>query len=212
MQIVDRFLPEFDLAVVEHVVVEAGTDETFAAIARAELAGDRILRVIGSAREWSEHVAAAQLGIDLPAAPKTLGDLLGTDYGWVELADEPGGARVLGLVARPDPFRLSIEHVTAGGFASFAEPGFARLVAAFTVEPEPAGRTLLGLELRAQATDEETRGYLRSAGFVGRPGAGTVARRALALVKHEAETSHSQDTQQCDADGDHGHAGDLDAG
>jgi hypothetical protein len=116
---------------------------------------------------------------------------------------------VFGLVARLDPFRLSLEHITADGFASFSKPGYSRVVAAFTVEPRQEGGTLLGLELRAQATDEETRRNLRGARFVAKPGAQTVARRVLALVKREAEGSGTKGAENGDADGDHDHAGDL---
>ena len=188
-QAADRFLAEFDLGIAEHVVVDAGAAATFDAIRRADLSGDKVLGALGNARQWSEHVAAGRLGIELPATPRTLGDLLGPGFGWTALAEEPGTLLAFGLVGRPDPFSLHLEHLTAEAFASFAEPGFARAVAVFTLRPQGDGRTLLGLDLRARGTDDEMRSHLRGMGFLAKPAARMVARRALALVEHALEPS-----------------------
>jgi hypothetical protein len=181
----EPFLSDSDESVVEHTVVDAGAERTYAAIGRAEISGDRLLGLLGGLTDLAERLAGASI------RPKTVDELLGPELGFVSLADEPGTAWVVGLAARYSPFDRGVERLAPEQFASFAEPGHLKAVVAFSVHPQDGGRTLLSCDVRVRATDEDTRSTLRTTWFVAGAGLRMLARRLLELIKAEAERSSS---------------------
>jgi hypothetical protein len=181
----DSFLPDADESAAEHTVVDAGVERTYAAIGRAEISGDRLLGLLGGLTDLADRMAGASV------QPKTLGELLGPELGFVSLADEPGAARVVGLAARYSPFDRGVERLAPGQFSSFAEPGHLKTVVAFSLHPQDGGRTLLSCKARVRATDEDTRSTLHATWFVVGAGLRMLARRLLELIKAEAERSSS---------------------
>jgi len=182
---IEQYLPEADGSVVEHTVVDADAERTYTAIGRTEISGDRLLGLLGGLTDLADRVAGASV------QSRTLDELLGPELGFVPLADEPGTARVVGLAARYSPFDRGVERLTPEQFAGFGEPGHLKAVIAFSVHPQDGGRTLLSLDARVRATDEDTRSTLRTTWFVVGAGLRMLARRLLELIKAEAERSSS---------------------
>ena len=201
----DRFLAEPDESVAEHVLVAAALDETAAALRRAPVSGDRLLGALGALTDLDERIAGSAV------RPKTLGELLGPALGFVVLADEPGGALVSGLALRYSAFERHVERLEAEAFADFAEPGYVKVLVAFSPNGQAGGATLLSGEVRLRATDEDTRSTLRTTWFAVGPGLRLLVRRLLDLAKAEAEGSGPQPGEGGDTAGDHGDAGDLHA-
>jgi hypothetical protein len=180
----DRFLPDADESVAEHVLVAALPAETAAAVRRTELSGDRLLGFLGGLTDLPDRMAGAAVG-----GARTLGELLGPPLGFVVLADEPGGDLVSGVAARYSPFERHVEQVPPGEFPGFAEPGYVKALVAFSTEPQADGRTLLTAAVRVRATDDDTRSALRASWFLVAPALGLLLRRLLGLVGDEAEGS-----------------------
>jgi len=173
----DRFLPEADETVTEHVVVAADAARTYESIGRADVSGDRVLGLGG----LPSRIAG------LEPTSRTLDDLLAAGVGPVELEAEPGVRRVIGVAGRYSAFDRGVERLEPGRFAAFADPGCLKAVVIFSLEPQPDGRTLLGCEIRIRATDEDTRSTLRTMWFAVGSGLRLLARRALERIKATAE-------------------------
>ena len=76
--------------------------------------------------------------------------------GLATLADEPGGILLGGVLS---PWRVRGGHrpiASAGELRAFAEPGWVRVAAAFTVTPEGGG-SRVATETRIAATDDTAR-------------------------------------------------------
>jgi hypothetical protein len=201
----DRFLAEPDDSVAEHVLVAASPDETAAALRRAHVSGDRVLGTLGALTDLDERIAGSAV------RPKTLGELLGPAVGFTVLADGPDGALVSGLALRYSAFERHVERLEADAFEGFDEPGYVKVLVAFSPTSQAGGATLLTGEVRVSATDDDTRSTLRTTWFAVGPGLRLLARRLLDLAKAEAEGSGPQPGERGDAAGDHRDAGDLDA-
>jgi hypothetical protein len=181
----DGHLLEADESVSEHTVVGADAERTYAAIARADVSGDRLLGLLGGLTDLAERLAGSAV------PPRTLGELLGPELGFVPLADEPGKARVVGLALRYSAFDRGVERLPSEQFAAFDAPGHVKATVAFTLHPQDGGRTLLSCDVRARATDEDTRSTLHTTWFVVGAGLRMLTRRLLELVKAEAERGSS---------------------
>ena len=94
MAATERFLPDPDLTVTELALVEADPARTYAAIDDADVSVDRLLGVLGGLTDLDKRLAGSTV------RPKKLGKLLGSELGFVPLADEPGSLRAVGLAAR----------------------------------------------------------------------------------------------------------------
>ncbi len=202
----DGFLPDPDEAVAEHTVVDADPSQTYAAIGRADVSGDRVLALLGGLTDLADRLAGAAV------KPRTIDELLGPELGFVPLADEAGAARVVGLALRYGAFDRGVERLAPGQFAAFDEPGHVRAIVAFSLHAEDGGRTLLTCEVRVRATDEDTRSTLGTTWFAVGAALRLLARRLLELVKAEAESgSGAESAEHGHADGDQHEAGDLGA-
>ena len=168
--LVDELLPVFDVSDELAVVVEAGTEKTWAALTSADLieVGRRrpLVGTLGALRALPEIVAHLLHGETPPAAPArlTLRDttkLPSDGGGWILLGECPGQELALGLVGKF--WRPLIQHadVEADEFTAFAEPGWAKTVYALGVTALDDDRTLLRAVMRTAATDERARRWFR---------------------------------------------------
>ncbi|MEV5410197.1 hypothetical protein AB0K60_15350 [Thermopolyspora sp. NPDC052614] len=188
--LIDSFMGQYDFSRLEHIVVEAPTDATYRAARELDLmsVGGPLVKALMWARELP-HRLPGRLG-RRPAPPRperaTLDDLdSGTD--WVLLGERPGSEVVFGVVGtfwRPD---IVWRRVEAADFASFAEPGWGKIAANFSVRPYGAGRTLLVYEARTRLTDPRSRTRFRWYWAAVSPFVGAVLRAALRSIKRDAE-------------------------
>jgi len=98
---------------------------------------------------------------------------------------------VLGAVAkfwRPHPVSGPRSTTTPEGFATFAEPGWAKAALSFQLSPLPGGQTLLAAETRVLATDTAARRAFAAYWLLIRAGgAGFIRLEMLRAVAHRAE-------------------------
>ena len=106
--------------------------------------------------------------------------------GLARLADEPYGLLLGGVMS---PWRVRGGHRTiasAEGFRAYAEPGWVRVAAAFTVVPEDGG-CRVATETRIAATDDAARRrFGRYWRLVG-PFSSITRREMLAAIRRRAE-------------------------
>ena len=163
----DADLPRFDFDDAYAIRVDAPAESAWAALWREDFLRLRIVRTLFWLREFPERALRRWRGQEATPAQVTLGDLLRT-RSFVVLDDEPGRAVILGAVGKPWKRDYGGHPVDASDFASFDEPGFAKIAWSFAVEPLSADRSLLTLEWRTRLTDAAAlrafRRYWRLAG------------------------------------------------
>lgn len=185
----DGVLPTYDARIVCETAVDAPPALTYAAIWETNLL-DPIVRALFGVRELPARWAARRRGSGGVAAPRsiTVADFfLRPSTGMTLVAERPGEELVIGSVGRFWERDYGHVEVSASDFASFAEPGQAKLAMGFEVRALAGSRTALRYEARTATTDEEARRRFGRYWRVIRPGVWLVMRRALTLIRREAE-------------------------
>jgi hypothetical protein len=180
--LIDRYLPDFDVHERHHTLVDAPPDETYAAVRRLDLSKSRTVRRLLAARGIPGTVRARRRS---RAKTLTIDDL--ARGGFVILEEEPGTEIVLGVVGRfwaPQPATRRIEPAE---FAAYDEPGVAKAAWNFRVEPISDERSVVITETRVRCTDVEGRRKFVLYWAVMGPFSAVIRRRALALIKQDAE-------------------------
>jgi hypothetical protein len=183
----DRFLPRYDVTQVQHVLIEATPVATYAHLRNADLMDDALIRILVRLMAMPEQavrrVRRLPTRVSAPAHA-TFDDMLGTNA-WILLAEEPGRELVLGLLW---PFTQAVPQIPSvqpEDWATFAEPGYAKVAWSLSVWPFGAGRTLLISEARTAATDPRTAARFRLLWRGLAPFAALLKRRLLHLVQAE---------------------------
>jgi hypothetical protein len=180
-ELLDRFMPRFDVAECHNIVVAAPADLTFAASMDMDLEDSAIVRAIFKGREI---ILGADAGPDAPvrglvAVTKALG--------WGVLAERPGRELVMGAVTQPWKANVTFRSLPPSEFATFDRPGFVKIAWTLRADPVDSNRSVARTETRAIATDAEARRKFRW--YWARFSAGIVLIRhmSMRLVKAEAE-------------------------
>lgn len=108
--------------------------------------------------------------------------------GFVALAEEPGREYVAGAVGRFWSLAGSAPVALAGreGFLAFSEPGYAKVVFNFAVEPLAPGSLVL-TETRVTTTSEQARRSFARYWQLILPGSALIRRSWLAAIRRRAE-------------------------
>jgi hypothetical protein len=204
-ELVDDFLPVYDVSDAVAVVVEANPERTWDALMAADLidVGRRrpLVGALGALRGLPEVVSQVLHGEGFPSTPKRLtlrdtADIPAGEGGWVLLGERPGREIALGLVGRF--WRPVIPYVSVDpeGFRQFAEPGYAKTVYALGVRPLDANRTMLSAVMRTATTDEHARRWFRRYWTLGvGPGAHVLVNALLDVVREDVEQAAADPTR-----------------
>lgn len=117
----------------------------------------------------------------------TFGEMLDSGPGFTTLAEQPGREFVVGAIGRFWRKDYGGRAFEPDDFVSFDEAGYAKLAVGFSVTPIDEHRCRLRYEARTATTDAVARRRFRSYWRVIRPGVAMIMRRALALIRKEAE-------------------------
>jgi hypothetical protein len=180
--LLDRFIPEYDVAERHHVRVKAPAAVTLASAAQVSLAQSAIVRAIFRTRELvmgSQTTRSTAAPQGLLAQVKSLG--------WGVLAETPGREIVMGAVTRPWEADVVFRALAPDEFASFAEPEYVKIV--WTLRADPAGpaESVFRTETRVIATDAAARSRFRRYWAFVSPGIRLIRWLILGPVKAEAE-------------------------
>jgi len=154
-ELLDRFIPVYDVVERHHVLVNAPADVVLRAACAQRLSRLPLVRTIFKIRELilrSERDATV-------GSPGLLEQT--TSLGWVVLAEIPGREVVVGAVARPWEANVTFRGIPPQSFAAFDEPGYVKIVWTLRTTPAGAGRSVFRTETRAVATDADARARFR---------------------------------------------------
>ena len=196
--LIDRALPRFDLTRVEHVVVEADPETTYAAVRRMDFM--KVHSPLMDAAMWvrgvPDKVARATGRRSEP--PQELPSLTfdgmlvgeGALPGWMSLGEDPPREIAFGAIGKFWQLDISwLEPMPAmpEEFAAFEEPGWGKIGANLSVRPYGDGRSLLSYEARTAMTDAASRTKFARYWTIVSPFVGVIMRAALRSVKADAE-------------------------
>lgn len=192
--LIDRYLPSFDVTRIEHTVVNADIATTWRALRELDLTTVHtpLLDAAMAVRTLPGRVAAwTGRRRSVPPPPPELrlsGDSPGLE-GWLFLGEVPEQEIVLGAVGRfwqSDIAWFDVSEMTPDEFRVFAEPGWGRIAAGFSLRPYGETRTLASYEARTATADPESARRFRRYWTLVHPFVGHIMRAALAAVARDA--------------------------
>ena len=194
----DDFLPVYDVSDSVACVVHADLDTTWDALMNVDLmdVGHRrlLVGILGGLRVVPDIVNHLLHGRMPPAPPQHLrlhdtAALPPKDGGWILLGERPHDEIALGLVGRFWRPVIQFAEVTADGFRSFYEPGYAKTIYSLSVRPIDESHTLLTGAMRTATTDERARRWFRRYWTLGvGSGAHVLVNGVLDVTREMAET------------------------
>ncbi len=179
-ELLDEFMPTYDVVDRHHTHVEAPAAVTFAAACEIELQASPLVRAIFKGRELL-------LGGQPDSAERPRGLVALTEsLGWGVLAEIPEREVVIGAVTQPWEANVVFRHVAPQEFSEFHEPGYVKI--AWTLRADPAGdqHSVFRTETRAIATDLDARIRFRRYWSFMSPGIILIRRSMLTSLRQEA--------------------------
>ena len=184
-ELLDTFMPEYEVVERHHVKVAAPSAVTFAAAREQDLLGLPLVRLIFKAREF---VLGAR-----PGDRRRPRDLLRAvqELGWGVLAERQDREIVMGAVTRPWEPDVTFHAIPPPDFALFSEPGFVKIAWTLRADPINDCTSVFLTETRAIATDESARVRFRRYWAFASPGIWLIRRLSLGPLKRDAERRFS---------------------
>ncbi len=179
--LLDRYMPNYEVALRHATVVHAPPSLTFAAIRLTDFERSPVVRALFGLRDlgmWTRHDEDA---------PESLPFEQLTTIGWGVLAIDPGREIVLGTVTKPWQSTVRFRPLDAQEFATFADPGYAKIALAIRVDEVSSEHSEARTETRVQTTDPVSRARFRRYWALLSPGMIIIRRLLLQQVKAEAE-------------------------
>jgi hypothetical protein len=179
--LLDRFMPVYEVAERHETPVRAPASVTYAAARALDLDESPLIRGIFAGR-------SLLMGSTAPAKAKQESFLEEVRrLGWGILAEEQGRELVMGAITEPWEADVKFTSVPPTDFASFDEPGYAKIVWTLAVEPLGVDRSVFRTETRVATTDPASRARFRRYWAIFSPGILLIRRETLRLVKRAAE-------------------------
>jgi hypothetical protein len=146
-ELLDRFMPVYEVVERHHVRVAAPAALTLAAAREQDLFQLPLVRPIFKAREVILRTTPDD-------RPRPRGLLAATQaLGWGILADIPDREIVVGAVTKPWEPNVTFRALPPDDFAAFSEPGFVKIAWTLRADPVDGGASIFRTETRAVATD-----------------------------------------------------------
>ena len=182
--LLDRFMPAYEVSERHAIDVAASAPETFAAARAMDVYRAPLARAIFAARS----VPARLRGASVRREPRSLVDETQA-IGWRILAEVPGRALVMGAYTQPWKAKVEFHGLPAAEFAAFSVPGYAKIV--WTLEAESLGptRSRFVTRTRVHTTDMSAHKRFRRYWALMSPGILLIRRSSLGIVKRVAERS-----------------------
>lgn len=180
-ELLDRFLPAYDVVERHHIRVGAPAAVTLRAAREQDLLRLPLVRTIFRTRELVLRSTPDD-------RPQPRGVLAATRaLGWGVLAEVPGREIVVGAVTRPWEADVTFRALPPDDFASFSEPGFVKIAWTLRADPVDEQTSMFRTETRAVATDAVARARFRRYWAFVSPGIGLIRLLSLKPLKRDAE-------------------------
>ena len=180
-ELLDRFMPVYDVVERQHIAVDAPAAVTLDVARTLALDAIPLARAIFRAREFI--LDGQPRRTDLPAG---LVDQM-RSLGWGVLADDAGAEIVMGAVTRPWEPNPTFRSMDPSQFSEVMTPGAVKIAWTLRADPVAAGASVFRTETRALATDDNARNRFRTYWAFLSPGICLIRRATLGPIKHTAE-------------------------
>jgi hypothetical protein len=179
-ELLDRFMPGYDVVERHHIRVAAPAAATLAAAQDMILLDLPVVRAVFKGR-------ALILGAAPDQRPRRglLAD--SQSLGWVVLAETPGQEIVVGAVTKPWEANVTFRSLPGEAFKAFCEPDFVKIVWNLRADAISSTTSVFRTETRALATDASARTKFRRYWSFLSPGIFLIRRMMLGPLKAEAE-------------------------
>jgi hypothetical protein len=185
--VLDSVMPSYDVAITEHVLVRTDPQTTYCAARGLDLL--TVHSPLLDAAMWVRQLPSRLTGRQGPRPPRlVIGEGLGIP-GWLVLGEQDGTEIAFGAVGRFWQPVIEWRDVAAAEFPGFAEPGWGKIAANFTVLPYGSGKTLLSYECRTATTDPQSRRRFARYWWLVRPFVAHILRATLRQIKVNAEAA-----------------------
>ena len=186
LMFIESTMPTFDAMIAEHVVVAADPATTFHAARTLDLLTVRTPLLTASM--WLRGLSARWSGKSVPPLPRLVVAEGGLP-GWLLLGEQPNREIAFGAVGKLWQPVIEWRDVSPTGFAGFAEPGWGKIAANFSVTPYGARATLLSYQCRTVTTDPGSRRRFLGYWWLIRPFVAHIMRATLRQIKVNAEAA-----------------------
>ena len=180
-ELLDQFMPEYDVVERHSISVAAPAAEVLAAAKEQDLFELPLVQAIFRARELALGASPGD-----PAQPRGL--LAATrSLGWGVLSERPGREIVVGAVTKPWESDVTFRALPPDDFAAYHTPGEVKIVWTLRADPVDGGRSIFRTDTRAVATDPIARDRFRRYWSFVSPGVSAIRWLSLQPLKREAE-------------------------
>ena len=176
-----QYLPVYDVAITEHLVIDADIERVFRAARDLDFLTVR--SPLLTASMFVRGVPARIRG-HAPTAPPELRLAAGSMAlpGWLLLGEIPGQQIAFGAVGKFWKADIEWRDVPREHFATFGEPGWGKIACRFQVRANGPGRSTLTYECRTATTDTAARQQMARYWWLIRPFVGHIMRATLRTV------------------------------
>ncbi len=178
--LLDRFMPRYEVGERHQIRVAAPAPLTWEAARNLDFGRSPLVRGIFHGRELLMGAHPT------PGSKRKFLDEVRA-LGWGVLAEEPGYRMIFGAATRPWEADVRFRALEPESFASFAEPGYAKIVWMFAAEPRGSALSVFRTETRVATTDAESRLRFRRYWSIFSPGILLIRYEMLRLVRADAE-------------------------
>ena len=183
--LIDQFLPRWDTTIAAHTIVRR--DPAVAFRAAVDLDFMRVHTPLLDLAMWARGVPARITHRAAEPPPRLVlgkGDPL---PGWLVLGERADRELVFGAVGKFWQPSIEWRDLSVDTFTAFAEPGWGKIAANFSVVPYGAGSTLLTYECRTVTTDDVSRRKFVRYWRLGRPVIAHIFRATVNTIRANAE-------------------------
>ena len=177
--LLDRFMPVYEVREYHQTEVAAPADVAFAVARDLDMQGSGVLRAIFRGRELLMGADSARRD-----AQPLLSEVMA--LGWRVLHEESGRKLVMGAVTQPWEANVTFRGLDPERFASFQEPGHAKIIWTLEAEPTGAESSIFRTETRVATTDGEARRRFRRYWSMVSPGVVLIRHEMLRQIRREA--------------------------
>lgn len=185
--LIESAVPTFDAMIAEHVVVAADPATTYQAARSLDLL--TVHTPLLTASMWIRSLPERLLGRAVQPPPRLVVAAQVELPGWLLLGEEPNREIAFGAVGKFWRPVIEWRDVAPADFAAFAEPGWGKIAANFSVAPYGESHTLLSYQCRTVTTDPGAQRHFVRYWWLMRPFVGHIMRATLNAIKADAEAA-----------------------
>lgn len=179
--LIDRYLPVYDLAITEHLVIEASAEAAFTAA--KDLDFMKVRSPLLTASFWVRGLPARLRGhaVEPPPELRLASGTKGLP-GWLFFGEIPSHEVAFGALGKFWKSDIKWRDVPLEEFPGFAEPGWGKIACHFLIRDDGPGHVVITYECRTGTTDAKARRSMTRYWWLIRPFVGHIMRATLRTI------------------------------